>query len=519
MKIALVSGKMQGGVKQVVDNSIKSLKEIGENYEFIFFTSEGLVNQNDSSLDIFEDYYYPNVTNKFLEFLEAEAPDIVHFHHLEYLGSALIGIADEAGFKTVVSTHDYWLICPRLFLLKSDLSYCNGPNIGINCAGCLFPASTKDPSLIRRSMARFDVNVRMLNEKADKIIAVSQSVKDKLNSQGVSPEKIEVVIPWIDKLDIALSEVNTGNIRIGYIGHIAPHKGVHVLVEAFTQTNREGELHLFGSIDNLYEATIKGLALGNPNIFFHGPYEHIQLSTILSNIDLLVIPSVCPETGPLVAQEALASKVPVVGSRIGGIPEFVTNDNGALFTAGNVTELSGILQDIMSNPSVLQEWKRMIPNLPKAQVFGRNMDRIYKELYVKEKRVWKVENSHTQLTRSTDRAYLRDPYIPGQLDAMVKYLKTKHFNSVVVFGAGKMGRTTIKYLSENNVRAAAILDNDSRRWGECYEGIPIKNPNSISFHDVHAIVVASEWEGEIVSQLGSTSLNIPVIGLLSFRDY
>ena len=62
-----------------------------------------------------------------------------------------------------------------------------------------------------------------------------------------------------------------------------------------------------------------------------------------------------PDTFPTVAFEACANNVPVICSRIGGLPEIVKpNENGMLFTPGNVEELTDILNGL--TPTVLNRW-------------------------------------------------------------------------------------------------------------------------------------------------------------------
>lgn len=73
-------------------------------------------------------------------------------------------------------------------------------------------------------------------------------------------------------------------------------------------------------------------------------------------VDIVVIPSVWPDTFPTVAFEACANNVPVLCSRIGGLPEIVKQDvNGMLFKPGDVKELTDILNGL--TPQVLNVWK------------------------------------------------------------------------------------------------------------------------------------------------------------------
>ena len=82
----------------------------------------------------------------------------------------------------------------------------------------------------------------------------------------------------------------------------------------------------------------------------------------LSNLDVLVVPSIWPENSPLVIREAFLAGVPVVASRIGGIPETVTDGvNGLLFTPGDVADLRRTLQRLISDAALLETFRQNIP--------------------------------------------------------------------------------------------------------------------------------------------------------------
>ena len=70
--------------------------------------------------------------------LDRVQPDVVHFHNLHNLGAALIDEAAARGLPSYFSTHNYWLICPRAYLLTGEGAICAGPGErGANCASCV----------------------------------------------------------------------------------------------------------------------------------------------------------------------------------------------------------------------------------------------------------------------------------------------------------------------------------------------------------------------------------------------
>ena len=80
----------------------------------------------------------PPIRIAFAAALDRIAPDVVHFHNLHNLGASLIDEAAARGLPAYFSTHNYWLICPRAYLLTGDGTICPGPGDGGHaCAGCV----------------------------------------------------------------------------------------------------------------------------------------------------------------------------------------------------------------------------------------------------------------------------------------------------------------------------------------------------------------------------------------------
>jgi len=158
---------------------------------------------------------------------------------------------------------------------------------------------------------------------------------------------------------------NHGITRIGYIGRIVPFKGVHVLLNAFEKLEGPAELHIYGRLDEdlVYASERQKKANQDAQIKFKGAYSHHELGSVLSEIDVLVVPSIVHETFCLTVREGLIAGVPVIASNIGGIPDAIDHGrNGFLFQPGNAGELTFHLQAIMNQPQLLAQLRAgMIP--------------------------------------------------------------------------------------------------------------------------------------------------------------
>ena len=69
----------------------------------------------------------PPITAAFAQALDRFVPDVVHFHNLHNLGAALIDQTAARGIPSWFTTHNYWLICPRAYLMTGEGTICAGP--------------------------------------------------------------------------------------------------------------------------------------------------------------------------------------------------------------------------------------------------------------------------------------------------------------------------------------------------------------------------------------------------------
>ncbi len=90
--------------------------------------------------EVLRDYENPLAAAKFGEVLDSVQPEAIHFFHLRNLGSDFLDVACDRGIRTVVNLMDFWYLCPRFTLLRSDGSLCEGPpDGGRGCVACAYP--------------------------------------------------------------------------------------------------------------------------------------------------------------------------------------------------------------------------------------------------------------------------------------------------------------------------------------------------------------------------------------------
>lgn len=284
--------------------------------------------------------------------------DLVHFIHPQRLSSVL-NVCKKLNIPSVLTLTDNWLLCP-LNLLTIDKQLCTGPNEGKKCLStCKFNSDI---------VTRY-VDAKYFFENVDAVFTGTNFVQTVFKSNNWMRD-IELNTFSVDYSYINLENKEKGLI-IGFIGSLVWHKGAHTLIEAFKKIpDKKIKLKIYGSgaENDPYQNQVLQMIKSDPRIQYCGTFEYSQLPEIMNDLSLIVIPSTYYEIFPLVMQTALAYKIPVIASNIGGIPEVIHDGkNGYLFELGNVTHLFKILNKISKEPKILDSLKKNIVAPPRIE--------------------------------------------------------------------------------------------------------------------------------------------------------
>ena len=143
--------------------------------------------------------------------------------------------------------------------------------------------------------------------------------------------------------------------NILYVGNLGEHKGVHILLKAFRKIeNMNIRLDIVGK--GLCSEKLKSMSENDNRIKFHDFLEGKELIKMYQQANLTVVPSIWYDNSPMVIYESFSCRTPVIGSKIGGIPELIEDGfNGYLFEAGNVNELQKLLENLIDSPETLKK--------------------------------------------------------------------------------------------------------------------------------------------------------------------
>ena len=203
---------------------------------------------------------------------------------------------------------------------------------------------------------------RKLDHKLKGFVAVSDFMRGFYGSVGVSEHKIRVIKNGVffERERAALRPVSSGNeatpmLRIGIVGRIARSKGYECLIEAVRRLHLNGskvEVIAFGSGPPEYQSQLQQqiAAAGLSRNWKWMGYESDR-SKIYRGMDICVMPSCESESFGMVAAEANAHGLPVVASRIGGLPEIIVDGvTGFLIEPDSPQSLAEKLQWLVQHP-------------------------------------------------------------------------------------------------------------------------------------------------------------------------
>jgi len=339
----------------------------------------------------------------FKELLQKEKPDIVHFSQLtNSSGISLEHIAAPKAFgaKVVYTNHMAEFICQRGDLMYLGKTKCDGTVTVKKCTLCTM--NKRGISMIASLLAvavdsalskitgekkflqqvkpftfpgfasRWHVHkIESVIDTADIFVSIADWSTKLLKQNGWYKKNCTTVQTGLlnQNIDLNIDTLKYDGkrpLKIIYVGRIFPVKGVDVLINAVNAIESNAiELNIYGPAGAINEREYynycKDLSKESTNILFHQEAGNSQIVKLMSQNDLLCIPSRGNEMSPLVIQEAKAAGIPVIGADLPAVEEWVKHgQNGLVFCTGDSGSLSKQLLAVINNPSLLELFKQNI---------------------------------------------------------------------------------------------------------------------------------------------------------------
>jgi glycosyltransferase involved in cell wall biosynthesis len=280
------------------------------------------------------DAWNRDAARRFQAILAQARPDIVHTHVIDGFSASIWRRARRLGVPVMHTAHDYHLLCPRAFLLTRDWKLCT------------------HPTLPCRSYRAWHLHTAL---DVDLFVSPSQFLLDKHREAGLGVRRTAVVRNGIPRPPPRLPRAADTSVRFLLLCRLTEEKGVRVVLDAVRALPPDLQFELTIAGRGPLEPVARAAAEADPRIRFAGFVQGEEKHALLSQADHLLLPSLWYENAPVAVVEAAAYGIGVIGSRIGGIPELVTQGRtGVLFEPGDTAGLAAIMRDVASGTLVLR---------------------------------------------------------------------------------------------------------------------------------------------------------------------
>ncbi|WP_279145838.1 glycosyltransferase [Clostridium tyrobutyricum] len=286
--------------------------------------------------------------------IQKENFDIIHIHMMLDIDFDLYQIIKNENY--IISLHDYFYLCPRIFMIDKHRKLCTefNKNKCCNCIGILDQnyflhrvskkLNFKLPSINSKMAYKRYLNAKQLLESANCLLPVSNRVKEIYSNSNILGDYKVLHIGNItaEHFDNYKANINNLPIKVGIIGTLNYIKGAEVILKIVKQVNNPNiEFHFYGRADKKYISKLKKYGL-----IFHGSYKQKELKNILKNINIGLNVPVWEDNGPQVVMEMLNNCIPIIATKMGGITDFITFNNGYIFNPYSELEISEAIQYI-----------------------------------------------------------------------------------------------------------------------------------------------------------------------------
>jgi glycosyltransferase involved in cell wall biosynthesis len=244
----------------------------------------------------------------------------VSFIKPDEIPQLLISLKALTGARLKILAHDFFLVCPSHFLLDYEGKYCHIPEASV-CAKCLPRNQQGFATLfVERDIRKWRAIWGSLLAAADEIVAFSSNTAQLLIKAYPQLDRARVSITPHKVEHLASGPVrvrNTSPLCIGVVGHIGFHKGA-AFVQALAREIKDRDANLkivvIGSLEARCEPSVVSQT---------GAYQHHELAGMIeaSGANVMLFPSICPETFSYVVHELIDLQLPVASFNFGAPAE------------------------------------------------------------------------------------------------------------------------------------------------------------------------------------------------------
>ena len=390
-----------GGITNYVRSIAIKQKEMGMDVTVV-----GFPEKNDYNFKYigYKNYYIKPFTlrfkknyiayNKIKHILKKEKPDLLHIHMMLDIDYRLVNILKKYNIKYVVSLHDYSFLCPRINMFRNEA---NCEIVGDKCSKC---ATKIEQTYFRNKiykvlklnrekgvkcspnfMKTFKYNKELL-ENANMLLPVSNRVMEIYKNNGINNNYEVLHIGNITAEQFKEYKAKKRNkkdkINIVMLGNFSKIKGGEQFIKIVDNLSHDKFKFYFLGRSTEEEQTL----MKKHDIINKGSYKQIELKEKLKEYDFGCVLSIWEDNAPQVVMELLNNNLPVIGTAMGGIPDFIKDKkNGFLFNPYDEKSFKELLNKLnkISIEQIEKMKENIRPTLTPKEHFD-DMEKIYKKI-------------------------------------------------------------------------------------------------------------------------------------------
>ena len=326
---------------RVIPFSMRSPENLPSPYSEFFveevdYAAPGLKDRLGAALKII---YSFEARTKMEALLAKHRVDVAHFHIFQHqISPSVFGPLQQRGVPLILTLHDLKPLCPnyQMYTQGTVCERCKGRRF-YNAFLHSCTKGSRFKSLIN-TVEMYLHYALGYYQSVNRYIAVSRFYRDKMIEFGFPENQVAYLPNFLDVEKFSPSGEDHGYAI--FFGRLSREKGIETLLDA-ALTTPDIPLKIVGTgpLENeLREKTAQAKA---QHIEFLGFKTGDELHSLVTNASFSVIPSAWYENCPMSVLESHALETPVLGARIGGIPELISEDvDGVTFTSGDTKALT-----------------------------------------------------------------------------------------------------------------------------------------------------------------------------------
>jgi glycosyltransferase involved in cell wall biosynthesis len=285
-------------------------------------------------------------------------PDVAHLHNIHvHLTPSIVDELKARGIPVVWTLHDYKFICPNQGFICNDevCERCKGQRFW-QCTMHKCKRGSRAASLVGTLEAEAHRFLH-LPERVDAFIAPSEFLRRKFIEYGWPAAKT-IHMPNFNNVALVPEAVMPEGRRVLYAGQVLKSKGVLTLLESLRRSpgvrlDVAGE----GPARDRVDEIVRSGDWAGAAVHTHGRVGPDVLRGLIDAARVVAVPSEWYENGPYAVIEAFSRARPVIGTRIGGIPELVVDGvSGILVEPRSPDEISAAVDRLLEDDDL---WRRL----------------------------------------------------------------------------------------------------------------------------------------------------------------